>query len=79
MATKKDKTSFEAMEQNLQALINKLESGETTLEESLLAYEEAVKLIRSTQEKLQQAEQHVRLLSESDALENEGSHTEAKD
>jgi exodeoxyribonuclease VII small subunit len=51
-------TTFE----KLDALASKLESDEVNLEDSLKAFEEGIKLVRTAQKKLQEAEQHVQLL-----------------
>jgi len=52
--------SLEALEQ----LVEKMEHGEMTLEESLAAYERGVGLYRRCQQALEQAELRVRLLSD---------------
>ncbi|EKF75891.1 exodeoxyribonuclease VII small subunit [Alcanivorax hongdengensis A-11-3] len=49
---------------NLEALVERMESGELTLEESLQAFEQGVRLSRQCQQALQQAEQKVRILLE---------------
>ncbi len=49
---------------NLEVLVEKMESGELTLEDSLKAFEEGVRLSRECQQALQQAEQKVRILLE---------------
>lgn len=51
---------------NLEALVERMESGELTLEESLQAFEQGVKLTRECQQALSQAEQKVRILLEQD-------------
>ena len=53
-------TSLDALEQ----LVEKMEKGEMSLEESLAAYERGVGLYRSCQSALEQAELRVRLLSD---------------
>lgn len=50
----------------LEALVERMESGELTLEESLAAFEQGVKLTRECQQALTQAEQKVRILLEQD-------------
>ncbi|ASK35350.1 exodeoxyribonuclease VII small subunit [Alcanivorax sp. N3-2A] len=52
---------------NLEALVERMESGEMTLEESLAAFEQGVTLTRECQQALSQAEQKVRILLEQDA------------
>ncbi|WP_242112229.1 exodeoxyribonuclease VII small subunit [Luteimonas aquatica] len=53
-------TSLEALEQ----LVEKMEHGEMSLEQSLAAYERGVGLYRRCQQALEQAELRVRLLSD---------------
>ena len=50
----------------LEALVERMESGEMTLEESLAAFEQGVKLTRECQQALTRAEQKVRILLEQD-------------
>ncbi|QVL43487.1 MAG: exodeoxyribonuclease VII small subunit [Alcanivorax sp.] len=51
---------------SLEALVERMESGELALEESLQAFEQGVKLTRECQQALSQAEQKVRILLEQD-------------
>jgi exodeoxyribonuclease VII small subunit len=55
---------FEASLDQLEQLVDKMEHGELTLEESLAAYERGVGLYRRCQTALEQAELRVRLLSD---------------
>ncbi len=55
---------FEASLESLEQLVEKMEHGEMTLEESLTAYERGVGLYRNCQTALEQAELRVRLLSD---------------
>ncbi|MDE2406269.1 MAG: exodeoxyribonuclease VII small subunit [Xanthomonadaceae bacterium] len=55
---------FEQSMQALEALVEKMETGEMTLEESLTAYERGVGLYRQCQGTLEQAELRVRLLTD---------------
>lgn len=55
-------TSLDALEQ----LVEKMEHGELSLEESLAAYERGVGLYRRCQQALEQAELRVKLLSDPD-------------
>ena len=69
MATKKDKQDaktpdFEASMAHLQSIIGTLENEESSLEHSMAAFEEGVKLIRQAQRSLAAAEQKVKLLLE---------------
>jgi len=55
---------FEASLEALEQLVEKMEHGEMSLEESLAAYERGVGLYRRCQNALEQAELRVRLLSD---------------
>jgi exodeoxyribonuclease VII small subunit len=57
---------FEASLDQLEQLVEKMEHGDMTLEESLAAYERGVGLYRRCQTALEQAELRVRLLSDPD-------------
>ncbi len=57
--------NFEEAMIRLEGEVKKLESGNMTLDESIAAFEEAVKLIRVCNEKLENAERRVRILTES--------------
>ena len=58
--------NFEEAIAKLESEVRKLESGNMTLEESISAFEEAVKLVRICNEKLDNAERRVRLLTETE-------------
>lgn len=60
----KKKQSFEEAFLELEAIVTKMDSGELNLDESLAAFEEAVKLVRFCTAKLDCAEQRVRALVE---------------
>ena len=55
---------FEASLDKLEKLVEKMEDGDLTLEESLKIFEEGVKLTRECQQALADAEQKVKLLIE---------------
>jgi exodeoxyribonuclease VII small subunit len=55
---------FEASLDALEQLVEKMEHGELSLEESLAAYERGVGLYRRCQQALEQAELRVKLLSD---------------
>lgn len=55
---------FEASLEQLEALVERMESGDMSLEDSLAAYERGVGLYRRCQSALEQAELRVRLLSD---------------
>ena len=56
--------SFERALDELEQLVQKMEKGEQSLDESLAAYERGVALYRECQKALEQAEQRVRLLAD---------------
>lgn len=56
--------NFEEAMTRLEGEVKKLESGNMSLDESIAAFEEAVKLIRICNEKLENAERRVRILTE---------------
>ncbi|MBI2361126.1 MAG: exodeoxyribonuclease VII small subunit [Deltaproteobacteria bacterium] len=58
---KKDKKFEEALEQ-LEKVVERLESGELSLEDSLAAFEEGVKLVRLCNQKLAEVERKIELL-----------------
>jgi exodeoxyribonuclease VII small subunit len=61
---------FETSLGALETLVEKMEHGEMSLEESLAAYERGVGLYRRCQSALEQAELRVRLLSDPDQPDN---------
>ena len=66
MARKKAAPDFEHSLAELQALVERLESGELSLEDSLTAFEQGIRLTRDCQAALSQAEQKVQILLERD-------------
>lgn len=63
MTRKKSKTpDFETALEELEQLVEKMESGETTLEESLKDFERGIELTRTCQTQLKEAEQKVEIL-----------------
>jgi len=64
MAEKPEKQlDFEASLKELEALVERLEGGDLSLEESLKAFESGVTLTRQCRDALEQAEQKVQKLS----------------
>lgn len=59
------KISFEAAMEKLEQQVRRLESGSITLDEALSSFEEAVKLVKICNEKLDTAERKIRILTES--------------
>ena len=62
MPKKKKETSFENDLERLEELVNKMESGDATLEVSLVWFEQGMDLIRSCQAQFNNAEQKVQEL-----------------
>ena len=72
MTTKqKSEFNFEEALEELERLVNSMEEGELSLEESMKTFEKGVKLTRECQAALRKAEQKVQLLL------NENGETEA--
>lgn len=63
-ASKKKAADFELSLSTLEALVNKMEKGDLTLEESLQAFETGIQLTRDCQMRLAAAEQQVQKLIE---------------
>lgn len=59
---KAKKINFEQSLEELEALVEQMEEGELSLEDSLKAFEKGIKLTRSCQQALKEAEQKVQLL-----------------
>jgi exodeoxyribonuclease VII small subunit len=62
MPRKKSTTLFEDSLAELEQLVEQLEQGDISLEESLKSFERGVKLTRTCQKALQEAEQKVQIL-----------------
>jgi exodeoxyribonuclease VII small subunit len=56
------KEKFEEALEKLEGIVKKMEAGEMTLEESLKAFEEGIKLARLCAKKLDEADRRVELL-----------------
>jgi exodeoxyribonuclease VII small subunit len=67
VAKRSQKTpDFETALAELEALVEKMEKGDLSLDESLKQFERGVQLTRSCQQALKEAEQTVRILLEKD-------------
>lgn len=64
MAERKSQMSFEAAMKRLEELVQGLEGGDLTLEQSLKSFEEGMKLSHHCSRELESAEKKVRLLVE---------------
>ena len=60
--TKKDTVNFETSLQKLEQIIEKLEDGDISLEDSVKSFEEGIGLVRECQKQLSQAELKVKKL-----------------
>ncbi len=63
MARKKPSVDFEQALQELEALVERLEQGDLSLEESLKLFERGMALTRACQKTLKEAEQKVEILT----------------
>ncbi len=71
MSTKKDKNSgFESSLNKLEEILESLETGNLSLEDSLKTYEKGVALTSQCQKFLYKAEQKVKILSEKEMQDN---------
>jgi exodeoxyribonuclease VII small subunit len=66
MPRKKNTTLFEDSMAELEQLVEQMEQGDISLEESLKSFERGIKLTRTCQKALQDAEQKVQILLEKD-------------
>ena len=64
MATKKTDINFEKALEELEGIVENLESGDLSLENSLKSFEKGIKLARQCQEQLSKAELQVQKLIE---------------
>ena len=62
--SKSDEMDFEAAIKELESLVERMEQGDQSLEQSLKDFERGVELTRTCQQALKQAEQKVQLLLE---------------
>lgn len=69
MAKKKTSTFEDALAE-LEQLVNRLEQGDISLEESLQSFEHGVNLTRTCQKALQEAEQKVQILTEKNGTQS---------
>ena len=66
-----EKFNFNKGLSKLEEIINKMDSGELSLEESLKYFEEGVKINRQCQSALKDAEQRISILTENDEYNEE--------
>jgi len=71
---------FEAALAELEKLVEKMESGEQSLEESLKSFQRGIELTRTCQKSLKEAEQRVeKLIQQGDAFKTEALDTAEED
>lgn len=69
MAKTEKPFKFEQALEELNQLVNKMESGDISLEEALKHFERGIQLTRQCQQALQEAEQKVSILSEKNSTQ----------
>lgn len=62
--------SFENSLEKLEQLVNTIENGELSLDDSLKLFEEGIQLTRCCQTALSNAEQRIKILTENNTLES---------
>lgn len=62
MAKKPENLSFEESLNELEQIVTELEQGEVSLDDALKQFERGISLVRSSQSKLEQAQQKVAIL-----------------
>ena len=62
--------TFEDSLAELEKIVANMEAGQLSLEESLAAYKRGTELLKFCQQKIQDAESQVRVLTEANQLEN---------
>jgi exodeoxyribonuclease VII small subunit len=76
MSKKKSTALFEESLAEIERLVNQLEQGDLSLEESLKSFERGVTLTRICQKALQEAEQKVQILIEKNGTQTLESFTD---
>ena len=69
MPKKKNSPNFEKDLQELECLVEKMEGGDLSLEDSLVHFERGIALTRSCQKALTEAEQKIQILLADDGLQ----------
>lgn len=62
--------NLEKLIAELESIVNKMESDDLNVEDSLKSYEKGISLIKNAQNKLKKIEQKVEILSKEGRLEN---------
>ncbi len=68
MPRKSSTLNFEAALEELETLVERMEHGELSLEESLKAFERGIQLTRRCQKSLDEAEQKVEILTQAQGV-----------
>ena len=76
---KKNEPAFEEALAELEALVERMEEGELSLEESIKTYERGVLLGRGALKALDEAEQRVKVLSKGDSSARSAADDAARD
>ena len=66
--TPEESSNFEGALSQLEALVQKIETGKLSLEESLQLFEQGVTISKVCQQKLTEAEQRIKVLTADDEL-----------
>lgn len=66
MANKIEDMTFEAALARLESIVRMLESGNAALDESLSVFEEGIALVKMCNEKLEAAEQKIKILTKAE-------------
>ena len=66
MANKTEDMSFESALARLESIVRMLEGGNAPLDESLSVFEEGIALVKMCNEKLEAAEQKIKILTKSE-------------
>ncbi len=72
MPASSNKLSIETALKDLEKIVTQMETGKTSLEESLDLFEKGIHLTKQCQEKLRDAEQKVEILLKNNELKNYG-------
>ena len=66
MSNKTEDMTFEAALARLESIVRMLESGNAALDESLSVFEEGIALVKMCNEKLEAAEQRIKILTKAE-------------
>lgn len=68
-AEQSSQINFETSLEQLEQLVQQIENGDLTLQQSLEVFEQGIKLTKQCQKALEQAEQKVKILTADESLE----------